>query len=497
MTITEKIKSFLTTGTNGKELSSEVDLRQIKISSEDEYYPFAGGFFDGSTGGIYQTTDKATIMERQKLKIMGYRILARQADVSDAIEEICNEVIFSTDDVIPIQVTVNEENEKIKEAITSAFNKIYNLMNLDRNFFNIVRSSYVDGQMVAHLMYEKNSTKNGIQKIELIEPVYLFKDIETNTYKYLKRQEGGFLSQDMYTVSDTEFSPEEIVREDFSLYNEGVIEGYLDVAIKPANQLRTLEDLLVPMRFSRSVSRRVFNVDIGDISPKRGEEVLAQFQNKFKYKKFYNVETGEVTNQQHVTSLVEDYWFANRSGGKGTTVDTIDETGNLGELGDILYFYKKLYKAMKIPSNRIPYQTEGDNTFDFSSTSVTKDDLKFFMFISKIRKVYSAFFKKILKMELLSTQVLKESEWNEYQHKIKIIFTNENKFISKMKLDAWTTKLDIYTTAKDYAGNVFSYKRIMQDIFELSEEEVVENLKEIAKEKKNPLFKDFYATEEE
>jgi hypothetical protein len=195
--------------------------------------------------------------------------------------------------------------------------------------------------------------------------------------------------------------------------------------------------------------------------------------------------------------MVEDYWFANRSGGKGTTVETIDETGNLGELGDIIYFYKKLYKALKIPANRIPYQTDIDSTFAFDSTSVTHDDLKFFMFISKIRKVYSSMFKKILQREVISSGILTADEWTEYEDKIEVQFLNANKFVEKMNLDKFTTQLDLYTTAKDIAGNVFSYNTTMKRVFGMTDLEIEQNLKEIEKEKKNKLFKDFYTSEDE
>jgi hypothetical protein len=496
-TLTETVKSFLGIKKT-KELSTEINPIQIRVTADEDYSPFVGGFFDGSYGGgLYANADKATLLERQKLKIASYRILARQADVNDAIEEVVNEVIFSTDEKRAIEVNIDEENEKIKEAIVEKFDKIYKLMNIDRNLFSIVRNGYIDGQMVAHLAYDKTNTKSGIQKIEFIDPIYFYFNTEKETYSYLKKQEGTFLTSDSFVRDEQEFSREEIVKEDFSLYADGIIEGYLEQAIKPANQLKTLEDLLIPMRFSRSVSRRVFNVDIGDLPNKSGEAVLNQYQNKFKYKKFYNVETGEVTNQQHITSMVEDYWFANRSGGKGTTVETIDETGNLGELGDIIYFYKKLYKALKIPANRIPFQTELDGTFDFSSTTVTKDDLKFFMFISKIRKVYSSMFKKILQREVISSGILTAAEWSDYEDKIEVQFINENKFIEKMTLDAWTSKLDLYATAKDYAGNVFSYNKTMKIIFGLTDLEIEDNLKEIAKEKKNPLFKAFYEVPDE
>jgi hypothetical protein len=496
-TLTETVKNFLGIK-KPQELSTEVNPIQVRVTADEDYSPFVGGFFDGSYGGgLYANADKATLLERQKLKIASYRILARQSDVNDAIEEIVNEVIFSTDEKRAIEVNIDEENEKIKEAIVEKFDKIYNLMNIDRNLFSIVRNGYIDGQMVAHLAYDKSNTKSGIQKIEFIDPIYFYFNTEKETYSYLKKQEGTFLTSDSFVKDEQEFSREEIVREDFSLYSDGIVEGYLEQAIKPANQLKTLEDLLIPMRFSRSVSRRVFNVDIGDLPNKSGEAVLNQYQNKFKYKKFYNVETGEVTNQNHITSMVEDYWFANRSGGKGTTVETIDETGNLGELGDIIYFYKKLYKALKIPANRIPYQTDIDSTFAFDSTSVTHDDLKFFMFISKIRKVYSSMFKKILQREVISSGILTADEWTEYEDKIEVQFLNANKFVEKMNLDKFTTQLDLYTTAKDIAGNVFSYNTTMKRVFGMTDLEIEQNLKEIEKEKKNKLFKDFYTSEDE
>jgi hypothetical protein len=497
-TLVEKVKSFLGVK-KAQQLSSEVSPLKIRVADDDtEFSPFINGFFDGSGGtSLFATQDRSTVLERQKIKILNYRSLAKQPEVDSALEEIMNEIVFSTDALAPISVSIDEENEKIKDAIEKSFKKIYKLINVERNFYSIVRNAYVDGQTIALLQYDKNSTKNGIQKIKFIDPVYFYFDAIKNEYYYMKRSEGNFMQQEIYTQSEESFSIEEIVHENFGQYSDGLIESHLEKAIKPANQLKTLEDLLIPMRFSRSMSRRVFNVDIGDISPKSGDAVLNGYQQKFKYKKFYNVETGEVTNQQHITSMVEDYWFANRSGGKGTTVDTIDETGNLGELGDIIYFYKKLYKALNIPSNRVPYQTDQDTSFDYSATNVSKEDMKFFMFVSRLRGTVSSLFKRILERELVASGILSSNEWEDFEEKIKIVFSNENKFIEKMKLDQLTTQLDLYATARDYAGNVFSYSRLMQRVFGMSEIEIEENLKEIEKEKKNKLFAGFYKQPEE
>jgi len=256
--------------------------------------------------------------------------------------------------------------------------------------------------------------------------------------------------------------------------------------------LKTLEDLLVPMRFSRSISRRIFNVDISDLPNKRGSEVMREHQTKFKYKKFFNNESGEVSNQQHITSMVEDYWFANRSGGKGTTVDTLDETGNLGELNDILYFSKKLYRSLKIPVSRISNNPETDQSWSFDETRTTKEDMKFFMFISRLRLVYSSMFKSILKREIISCGIMNEEEWNSIEQDIQIQFVQENKFIEKMKLEAFISKMGIYTNIQEHQGKLFAVETILQEIFKMSNDEIKDEFKKIKKEEKDPLFANFY-----
>jgi len=493
MILQEAVKSFLKQAPEDKKISSEIPDENTLIDLSNDEYQTVGSFFDDTEQSMFGGTTKTDIIFKQKEKIQKYRQLAMQTDVTDGIDEIVNEIIFSYDDTIPLIIDIDEENDKLVEAITRSFEKILNQIDIRKNLFNIVKRSYVDGQMKFHLAYDQKSTKNGIKEIKMIDPTLFYYDKKERVYKYMTQETGTGLVK----TSDVFYSPEEIVSEDFGLYDGKIVLSYLEYAIKPANMLKTLEDLLVPLRFSRSISRRVFNVDIGDLPAKRGSEVMQDHQRKFKYKKFYNNETGEVSNQQHITSMVEDYWFANRSGGKGTTVDLLDETGNLGELDDIIYFNKKLYRSMKIPSNRVSVDPDGDKDFEFDSTRVTKEDMKFFMFVSRLRQVYSSVFKEILKREVVSTGVMKESEWDDKEHSISIKFTNENKFIEKMKLDNFMSKLDIYSTAQEYQGKLFSVTKILKEIFRYSDEDIEEMFKEIKEEETNDLFSKFYSDGED
>jgi hypothetical protein len=496
MKLNEVVKSFLQQPERKNDDKSSLvkDQHTLVDLTNDDNIPATGSFFDNDlNSNLYGQSDVNSIVTKQKQKIKKYREIANTPDVVDAIDEIVNEVVFSYDDKIPLKLNMEMENDKLQKAISEKFEKILKLMNIRRNLNQIVRQTYTDGKMIFHCAYDKKGTKNGINSIKLIDPCGLYYDGKDGCFKYLREEEHGYTSGEH---QELKYNIEEIVQEDFGIYESKLNLSYLEYAIKPANMLKTLEDLLVPLRFSRSISRRVFNVDIGDLPVKRGTEVMSDYQAKFKYKKFYNNDTGEVSNQQHITSMVEDYWFANRSGGKGTTVDVLDESGNLGELDDILYFSKKLYRALKIPSNRIRNNPDADQEYDFDTTRVTKEDMKFFMFISRLRQVYSSVFKEILKREVISCGIMSEKEWENMEADIEITFVEENKFIEKMNLSILQEKIGIYAEVKEYAGTLFSHKEVMKQVFRLSDEEIEDRLKEIAKEKKDPKFKDFYVEDE-
>lgn len=488
--LTESIKKFLS-HKKPKNPSSIVNPEKVLNNLSDDGY-IRNDFFDYQDDHRYSILGQYTIediVKKQAEKIRTYRQVSTYPDVSDAIDTICNEIIFSYDE-FPLKLDVDLDNKKLEEAIHICFDSLIKIGNLDQTLYGIIRSTYVDGQCILHCTYNEKSQKKGIQSIRVIDPVGFYYDDKDKKFKYLDTYNYSIYYSS--NLPNEEYEPEEIVRTDFGLYDEYICLSYLEQAIKSANMLKSLEDLLIPLRFSRSISRRVFNVDVGNLPNKRATEYMREIQDKFKYKKFYNNDTGEVSNQQHITSMVEDYWFANRSGSKGTTVDTLDETGNLGELDDIIYLAKKLYRALKIPSSRLDIDPDTDHSFNIDATETTQEDIKFMMFISRIRNVYTNLIKELLKRQVISCNVMSEKEWNKFEREIKVSFSNENLFIEKLKLEILKGKIESWEDMKSVGGTIFSFNELMKRVFNLTDDEIDENLKSIEKEKKSGKYDIFY-----
>ena len=338
-------------------------------------------------------------------------------------------------------------------------------------------------------------------KVISLDPRFLSYNPKENKYKYIDLAGNNrlFHNRSLDSSRIIEYQPEQIASGNFGLVSEdGIVLSELEKIVKTANQLKTLEDLLIPLRFSRSISRRVFNVDVSDLPNSKAEAYMRNIANKFKYRKEYNTQTGEIKNQQHMTSMVEDYWISSRGGQKGITVDLLDEQGNLGQLEDIKLFQRKLYKGMGIPENRLSdEQGQSNSIFDLAADQITNDDIQFFMKIRRIRDVYTQFLKQILKRELIYTKKFTEEQYNELKEEIEIKFSSENQFMERMRITLFMRKLDAWGSAREYAGKLFGVRYLYELIFGLDEKQTNEVLKTLETESKDPLLKGFYSQPEE
>lgn len=483
--------------------SSTPDPRRVDSFDLDDRSPL--GFFDGYADGFADNFnyfgDQSTLdrtLNIQKNWLANYRRIQRIPEVATAIGEIVDEALFNQKGGNPFTLELNADVPKnIENKIREEFEDILVKMNIKRNLYYLFGKFYVDGQLVLHLAYniKGGQQKQGIQRIKVLNPANLFFDAKNNKWRYkdiLDGTDSDILfsafsdNRDKY---DQEFDLEEIIRIDSGIYEGRVILSDLHCAVKVANNLQTLEEMLVPMRFSRSVSRRVFNVDVANMNSKKAEEYLKNIQTKFKYKKFYDLESGQISNQQHVASLTEDYWFPNRGGVKGTTVDTIDETGNLGETGDIDYFRKKLYTALKVPLGRLGIDDKSE--FDFTATNVSREELKFFNFVCRKRQQFSDLFVQLLRRQLISKKILTDKEFDDLKQDFRIIWVSENKFYERMNDEQLQQSIAMFRdyeelANKGWVSKEFLYKRVLK----MSQEEIEEMQEQIKSEKSDKLYKD-------
>ena len=497
-----------------EKIDPEVPLgRVIRDLSNENSLRFQT-YFDDVNGFSYIDQSMKASEQAQKIEI--YRQTSKIAECSSGISEIVDEIVYSRDFKEPLKIEIELNNNKLEDAISKAFDKILNLFGTKRNLYAFVRQTYIDGQMNVFIKYNEK-IKNGIESIYLLDPRFLWFDLEKQVYKYIdfnsqSTLKNNFMANTRFIQSlskngkplkinkeDLEFNIEEIVHQDFGLYSDsGIILSELEASVKTANQLKTLEDLLIPLRFSRSVSRRVFNIDLSELPNSKAEAYMRELTNKFKYKKQYNTETGEVLNNQHITTMVEDYWVGNKAGAKGMQVDVLDETGNLGELGDILYFYKLLYRSMGIPINRIYLDDNSQQPlFDLQADAITNEDIRFFQKITRLRGVYTEFLMQLLKRELISTKVCSEDQFEEFKENINIFFSDETQFIERMNTTLFMKKVEAFSTAQEFGGKILPVSVLFKEIFKFSDDEIKKNLKEIQKESKDPLFKHFYQSDEE
>ena len=479
------------------QLSSTPDIEDIEQSLEDN---IPTGFFDTGDSNIYsgQGSKKQKQTQLQNEVIGSYRRIAATAEVHDAINEIVDEAIFSpgSKDIINMDFE-NEIPQEVKDRFAEELKEITQRVRLDKNIYSMFLSFYIDGQLNIHCAYNEEDMGGGIARLSILSPFGLNFNYTADRWEYtdLSHSQNQFAS--VKSNRSKFFDREEIIRIDSGIYEDNIILSNLHTAIKPANMLQTLEDMLIPMRFTRSVSRRVFNVDVSNLNNKKAEEVMKKNQAKFKYKKFYDLNSGTISNQQHISSLTEDYWFPNRGGEKGTTVDTIDETGNLGELGDVLYFKRKLYSSLKVPTNRINDEQSGEGEFDFDTSSINREELKFFNFISRLRNQFLELFYELLRRQVIAKGISTDEEWEELLPNMKIKFVSENKFFEKMEREHISESLSLYNDIEDMIGKYFSYEYVFKNVLRFSDEEITEMSEQIAKEKNDPIYSRFYTGDDD
>jgi hypothetical protein len=243
--------------------------------------------------------------------------------------------------------------------------------------------------------------------------------------------------------------------------------------------LRQIEDAVVIYRMSRAPERRIFYVDVGNLPKQKAEQYISSLMNKYRNKVTYDSKTGEIKDERNHMSMLEDFWIPRREGGRGTEIATLDGGQNLGQLEDVDYLLKKVYRALNVPISRM------ETTTGFSlgrSTEITRDEVLFFKFIEKLRKRFGFLFLDLLKKQVLLKGIMTETDWNKSYQDIFFVWNKDSFFSDLKENEIMREKIDMLNIMANYVGQFYSSKWLRKNILNQTDEEIEEINKEIQEE---------------
>ena len=343
-----------------------------------------------------------------------YREISLHPECDTAVEDIINEAIVANELKDPVRVELGNlpYGKEVKKRIDDEFRGILRLLNFNTKGHDIFRRWYVDGRMFYQKVIDRENPKNGIQELRYIDPRKIKRVREVrktrgdtptfgNNMNIIDNWEEYFIFNEKGVTGQTSGSGVRIAPDTIAFCGSGLIDqnknlilSYLHKAIKPVNQLRMIEDAAVIYRIARAPERRMFKIDVGNLPKVKAEQYLRDVMARYRNKMVYDAATGEIRDDRNYMSMLEDFWLPSREGGRGTTIETLPGGANLGQIADIEYFQKKLYRALNVPVSRL----ESGQGFSLGrSTEITRDELKFTKFVQRLRKKFTELFNDILK----------------------------------------------------------------------------------------------------
>jgi len=442
-----------------------------------------------SGGGHYASVLDMDGRDRNEVDLIRrYRDIAQQPECDSAIEDIVNEAIVSDerDQSVSISLDRLEVSKNIKSKIREEFHEILHLLDFNAKGHDIFRRWYVDGRIYYHKIIDPKHPRKGIKEVRYIDPRKIKKaretqkDIDNKTGMEMVKDVKDFYlyndkgwEQNVGTSNGVKITSDSITYCPSGLIDmsKGTVLSYLNKAIKPVNQLRMIEDSLVIYRISRAPERRIFYIDVGNLPKMKAESYLKDVMNRYRNKMVYDARTGEIRDDRNHMSMLEDFWLPRREGGRGTEITTLPGGSNLGEIDDITYFQKKLFRSLNVPVSRLVEETG----FQLGrSDNITRDELKFTKFVQRLRKKFTALFLDMIRTQLLLKGVIAVEEWDHFKEHIQFDFLQDGHFTELKNAEILRERLDMLGQVESYVGTYFSKEYVKKNILRMSDEEIEE-----------------------
>ncbi|WLW38020.1 portal vertex of the head [Synechococcus phage S-8S56] len=473
-----------------------------------------------SSGFYGQYVDIEGVFRNEYDLIKRYREMSLHPECDEAIEDIVNEAIVSDLNDSPVEIDLQNLNvsDNLKKVIRKEFKYIKDLLDFDSKAHELFRNWYVDGRVYYHKVIDLKKPQDGIQELRFIDALKikyvrkqkkednnspLLRDSNRDTItsspiieEYFEYNPNSGKSGQGYlpTASGTKSGAVRIAKDAITYCTSGLVDrnkhttlSWLHKGIKALNQLRMIEDALVIYRLSRAPERRIFYIDVGNLPKVKAEQYLREVMNRYRSKLVYDANTGEVRDDKKFMSMLEDFWLPRREGGRGTEISTLPGGQNLGEITDIQYFQKKLYKALGVPETRLG----GEGGFNLGrSSEILRDELRFNKFVGRLRKRFSNMFLDMLKTQLLLKNVIAAEDWAYISEHIQFDYIYDNHFAELKEAELFQNRMGNLAQAEPYVGKYFSQDYLRRKILRQTDDEIVEQNKLIEKEIEAGLYID-------
>jgi len=436
--------------------------------------------------------------------ITRYREMSNHPELDQAIDDIVNEAITHDISGRTVDIVTDKLNQpaSIKKKIHEEFENVLNMLNFNNLADDLFKRWYIDGRIYFQVVVDEKNPKEGIKELRYIDPRKIRKVREV---KKARDPKSGaqiiesiaeyYIYNDRGTTTQT-YSAQvnqgvRIATDSIINVNSGLMDAkntfvisYLHKAIKPLNQLRMIEDAVVIYRISRAPERRIFYIDVGNLPKGKAEQYLRDVMIKYRNKMVYDASTGELRDDRKHMSMLEDFWLPRREGGKGTEITTLPAGQNLGELEDVKYFQKKLLQSLNVPISRLEPQQGGMIGLG-RSTEVTRDEVKFMKFITRLRNKFSQIFDNALKLQLVLKGVCTQEEWEEFKESIYYDYKRDNHFTELQDSELLTSRLQLLATIDPFLGRYYSSQWVKKNVLQMTDEDIERMDKEMAEDQEN------------
>ena len=456
----------------------------VRKESEDAASPIvAGGYF----GQYVEMGDAANKASEADL-IGRYREMSLHPECDSAINDVVNEAIAGDLNDHPVDIDLQnlKISQNLKNVIRDEFENVLILLDFDRKAYDIFRRWYIDGRLFYHKMIDVQDPSKGITELRYIDPRKIKKVIEFDKPKDRQRVVDPEVTSIVpksveyyiyspkglkgYENNGVKIAPDAVtyVHSGQMDMQRNYVLSHLHKAIKALNQLRMIEDSLVIYRLSRAPERRIFYIDVGNLPKQKAEQYLREVMSRYRNKLVYNADTGEIRDDKKFMSMLEDFWLPRREGGRGTEISTLPGGQNLGELEDVKYFQKKLYRALNVPESRL----ESESSFNIGrSAEITRDEVKFQKFIVRLRKKFTDLFNDILKTQLILKGVITIDEWDEFKEHIQYNFIADNYFSEMKEKEVMNERMALLAQMDPFVGKYFSVEYMRRYILKQTDAE--------------------------